>query len=851
MKNLYSLVIALFVFFSANSQIISFTSVNFKNKLLAADSTNQIAKDLSGNFFKIDTNNNSQIEVAEAQQVSYLDISNATILYMEGLQYFTNLVHLYCQSNFSNTNTLDVSMMPNLETLTCNNNNLVTLNVNGLTNLRELKCSSNNLSNFSVLGLTNLRILRCDSTGITNLNLTGLSNLQELYCFNSSNLTSINFTGCTLLNKIMANNCELSGLNVAGLNSLSYLECSQNPFTTLNVSNLPALTYLQTAAGQLISLDVSNCTSLATLHCNNNQLTSVNLQNCTALHTANFGSNQLTTLNLEDCVSLFNLDCRYNQLTILDTSNCVGLYHIYCLNNNLTAMYLKNGQFQSTLNFVENPNLSYICCDDDFALGVTGGSGEYNYILNRLDQFGMTNCTVNSYCSFIPGGTYYSVQGSSKFDLNGNGCDNNDIAIPSQRYTMSIGTTPGGLISNTSGNYTMNVQAGNFSIAPAFENPSYFTVSPPSALIQFPASNSPFTQNFCVTANGIHNDLEVALFPLGNARPGFNAIYKIVYKNKGTTAQTGNVSFAFDNTVSDFVTALPTIDSQATNVLNWNFTNLMPFETREITVTLHLNTPTDSPALINGDILTYTTNIVGATDEMPSDNTAYFNQIVVGSYDPNDKTCVEGTIVSTATIGQYVHYIIRFENTGTANAENIVVKDIIDTNKFTMSTLVPLSGSAPFVTRTTGTNQVEFMFENINLPFDDTNNDGYVAFKIKTRPTLVAGNSFSNSANIYFDYNAPIVTNTFTTTIQSLANTDYDFNTSFVLSPVPVKNLLTVKPKQNLIVNSFTIYNSLGQLVQTYINPNEVIDVSNLKTGTYFIKVDSDKGTSSTQFIKE
>ncbi len=57
-------------------------------------------------------------------------------------------------------------------------------------------------------------------------------------------------------------------------------------------------------------------------------------------------------------------------------------------------------------------------------------------------------------------------------------------------------------------------------------------------------------------------------------------------------------------------------------------------------------------------------------------------------------------------------------------------------------------------------NKVEFIFENINLPFDDANNDGFVAFKIKTKSSLVLGDTFSNSANIYFDYNFPIVTNT-------------------------------------------------------------------------------------------
>ncbi len=55
------------------------------------------------------------------------------------------------------------------------------------------------------------------------------------------------------------------------------------------------------------------------------------------------------------------------------------------------------------------------------------------------------------------------------------------------------------------------------------------------------------------------------------------------------------------------------------------------------------------------------------------------------------------------------------------------------------------------MTKISETNKVEFIFENINLPFDDATNDGYVAFKIQTNPSLVVGDSFSNTASIYFD----------------------------------------------------------------------------------------------------
>jgi hypothetical protein len=259
----------------------------------------------------------------------------------------------------------------------------------------------------------------------------------------------------------------------------------------------------------------------------------------------------------------------------------------------------------------------------------------------------------------------------------------------------------------------------------------------------------------------------------------------------------------------------------------------------------------DSPGVNSGDDLNYTASINGAIDETPIDNSFVLNQRVVGAIDPNDKTCLEGNLISPEMVGKYVHYLIRFENTGTANAENVVVKDVIDTAKFDINTLIPLDGSHSYVTRINNQNKIEFIFENINLPFDDANNDGYVVFKIKTKPTLVIGDTFSNSANIYFDYNFPVVTNTATTTIQALANTDFQFNNLFSLSPVPTKDTLTITTKQATLISSISIYNVLGQLVQVTTNPNEDIDVSDLKSGNYFITIFSDKGSATSKFIKE
>jgi hypothetical protein len=144
---------------------------------------------------------------------------------------------------------------------------------------------------------------------------------------------------------------------------------------------------------------------------------------------------------------------------------------------------------------------------------------------------------VNSYCSFTPGGTFYTIQGNQKLDSNNDGCDANDMAIPNLKYTITSGATTGSSISNASGNYSIPVQAGTHTITPKLENPSYFNVSPTTVNVTFPTQTSPFTQNFCITPNGVRPDLEVTLLPLQSARPGFDAKYKLVYKNKGNTIQ--------------------------------------------------------------------------------------------------------------------------------------------------------------------------------------------------------------------------------------------------------------------------------------------------------------------------
>jgi hypothetical protein len=178
---------------------------------------------------------------------------------------------------------------------------------------------------------------------------------------------------------------------------------------------------------------------------------------------------------------------------------------------------------------------------------------------------------------------------------------------------------------------------------------------------------------------------------------------------------------------------------------------------------------------------------------------------------------------------------------------------MIDLSKFDISTLVTTKASHEFVTKISDGNKVEFIFEKINLPFDDATNDGYIAFKIKTLPTLIVGDSFANEANIYFDYNFPILTNKATSTFKTLGIQDFEFDDYFSVYPNPVNDILNIGTKNTIEVQSITVYDILGQLIIAVPNAQMVskIDVSKLTTGNYFLKMNTDKGTSSVKFIKK
>jgi len=144
-----------------------------------------------------------------------------------------------------------------------------------------------------------------------------------------------------------------------------------------------------------------------------------------------------------------------------------------------------------------------------------------------------------------------------------------------------------------------------------------------------------------------------------------------------------------------------------------------------------------------------------------------FNEVfcepVVNSFDPNDKSAVPEGLTNEHLIDKdwTIDYRIRFQNTGNAQANIVVIRDLLSDN-LDINTLEVKGASHPFTWELTVGRELVFTFDNIMLPDSNANepaSHGFVSFAVNPKGTLLPGAEIENIAEIYFDFNEAIITN--------------------------------------------------------------------------------------------
>jgi Secretion system C-terminal sorting domain len=637
---------------------------------------------------------------------------------------------------------------------------------------------------------------------------------------------------------------SLSGIQ--SFTNLTSLICkNNNSLTLLDVSGMVNLVSIDAGNNSLATLNLSGCTGLVTVNCWGNELTALELTGLTSLENLYLSSNNLTEIDLSP-VSLTNFIGDTNLFTTLDFSTQTELDYFNVFGcTNLTSVYVKNGHTDhfDVETFGACTSLNYICIDEE----------EYDLVYNTLVEMleystaiSIENITFTTDCN-PEVDLLNSITGTVKTDLNNDGCD----AADSSLYFFKIAAIHNGdsvyRWTNAAGHYDFAAYTGDYQLSVNWNALNYFTYDD-APLITFDVlGGTEVIHDFCIQPAGIHPDLEITISPCGNAQPGFSSYYYVSCRNKGNQTLSGTYTFNFDENLLNYVqSSLPPVATGAGS-LTWQYDNLLPLQFVGSMVTLSLNSPTDSPAVNLGDILTFSAAAPIENDETPANNTFEFNQTVVGSQDPNNIVCLEGATVPTDKIGEYLHYTINFENIGNAAADFVVVTDEIDADKYDLNSVEVLH-STHAMTATQEGNILTFRFNDIALAPQAY---GSVSFKIKSLGTLQQGDDVMSQASIVFDYNEPLVTNEAVTAFDDVLSTNVFSTGSLNIYPNPAQNLVSIKAGST--IKDISLYDIRGRLLLS-IHPDNTdasLDVSAQPAGVYLLKIATDTGSSTRKLVKE
>ncbi|WP_397446687.1 T9SS type A sorting domain-containing protein [Polaribacter sp. R77954] len=818
-KLLKTYLLLLFILASVASfgQIINFPDPVFKQALL--NYTPAIDTNSDGEITVLEASAVTTLEITEFKKEEYYDPISGTYLIRDGISNFQGI------ENFTN-----------LTTLICEENDLTSLDVSALTQLTYLDCSRQTNSDGFPGGLTSL-ILPTTST-LTDLNIS------------DNYLTSLDVSSYTSLTNLITTRNLISNLILPTSNSLIELRVDSNQLNTLDVSNFTSLNNIGCSGNNLTNLILPNTTTLTRINCSNNQLTNLNVTPYTALDYLAFSSNSLATIDLSQNIALNYLGCVSNNLTSLDVSLNTNLESLFCDNNlitdlnlstlsnlryfsaesnQLTSLNIKNGSNEEIIIFtiIDNPSLNLVCVDD-----IAYANDEFD---DKDPQTGFTDI-----CSFIPTNSN-TISGTVTFDFDANGCDPLDQKLTNTQLRNTSANTFSSTFTDTNGQYILYTQEVNNTLDILANLPSFFTVTPTTQNVTFTGTGATQVIDFCVTANTVVNDVKVSILPLTESRPGFQTRVRVLYENVGSTSLSGDVNLTFDDLKEVFLSATETPASQTSNSLSWNYANLLPFEQKYIDVTFEINRPTDPINPVNnGDVLSYSATINPTNgDANPTDNTASLDDITIGSYDPNDIIALEGEFIAPNQVSEFLNYRIRFQNTGTASAINVVVENELDTD-LDWDTFQPISASHDYRVNITNQNKLEFIFENIHLPDSTTNepaSNGWIFYKIKPKSTLTIGDVIENTADIYFDFNAPVITNTYTTEIKR-PTIDPIPNLEGKVFPNPTKRFAKIKVN---LEGKLVVLNKYGVKLFKHKLKKGVnkFDFGCLKPGRYFLKIRS------------
>ena len=332
-------------------------------------------------------------------------------------------------------------------------------------------------------------------------------------------------------------------------------------------------------------------------------------------------------------------------------------------------------------------------------------------------------------------------------------------------------------------------------------------------------------------------------------RTGFENTLSIISSNRGCDTLIDSLYLVLDPLV-EYIEAHPAPARQAGDTLWWSHKGLA-FETHQV---IELKYRTSLLAAI-GDTVKLKVNITPFdVDEDTTNNERTFIAPIINGYDPNDIAvnpvgrCDEGYVNPK----QILTYRIRFQNTGNAEAIHINVVDSLDSD-LDLNTLKVLASSDSMYTLIYPGNVVKFVFDSIMLAdstHDEPNSHGYVIYEIQAKSGVSDNIIIQNRADIYFDFNPAVLTNTISNTIHSNSETIIceptlvtQAQSRITIFPNPSTGLLSIRATDP--IEEIRVMDQMGRQ-HTIARPNLTqlqIDLGSSSSGLYFFEIRSAIGT--------
>jgi uncharacterized repeat protein (TIGR01451 family) len=256
---------------------------------------------------------------------------------------------------------------------------------------------------------------------------------------------------------------------------------------------------------------------------------------------------------------------------------------------------------------------------------------------------------------------------------------------------------------------------------------------------------------------------------------------------------------------------------------------------------------TNSGASI-GDTLCVEVILCASSDSDPSNNSTKVCEEVVNSYDPNNKRVLprgEGA-ANYIDKNERMRYTINFQNTGTAPAIDVRLDDTLSTDVLDPNSLEVLASSHEIDRVDIREDSIfRFHFKNIMLPDSGTSqadSKGFVRFSVDQKANLSDGTVIENNGAIFFDTNAPVITNEATNTIgEPTSIEEQGSGPKLRVHPNPASERLHVRSSEELS-GQVILRNMTGKTVldERFNGTRRSISVSELPSGVYFLSVRSD-----------